>query len=207
MSRRNKHNEHTATESPPAGLTEADRQADAVGAAQPQTATDIADSAGPGVDEVQTLRREVEEWKDKFLRARAEQQNALRRAANERDESVRYAQADLLRGLIEVVDDFDRALAAAEQAETVAGVIAGIKLVHAKLAKFLRDHHVETIEAQHALFDPAQHEALMQQPTSDHAPGTVIQQAQRGYRLRDRVLRPAKVVVAAAPAAQADGAE
>lgn len=147
-------------------------------------------------DPAATLRREVEEWKDKYLRARAEMQNAARRAANEREDAVRYANAGVLRDLLDVVDDFERALAAADQ--TNSAVVEGLRLVQEKLAKFLRDHQVEPIEAQGAAFDPNQHEALLQQPSAEATPGTVLQQVQRGYRLRDRVLRPAKVIVATA---------
>ncbi len=195
MSKRHHHHQERAAQSPAEQPEAAAGEALAGGGAE----------AAPGVavqpeDPQAALRREVEEWKDKYLRARAEMQNAARRATNEREDAVRFGNAGLLRDLLNVVDDLDRALAASGQSESVASVVDGVKLVQENLAKFLRTHQVETIEAQGAAFDPMQHEALLQQPTSDVPPGTVLQQVQRGYRLRDRVLRPAKVIVATAPA-------
>jgi len=194
MSRRHKHDHEEVHEHAPGvapGVAERDVAAEENAGAEASVAAEGA------ADDPQ---REVAEWKDKYLRARAEMQNAARRAANERDDAVRYANAGVLKDLLEVVDDFERAVAAAEQADSTASVIDGVKMVQEKLAKFLRDHQVEPIDAQDAPFDPMQHEALLQQPSRDVPAGTVLQQVQRGYRLRDRVLRPAKVIVATAPA-------
>ncbi|HRX83698.1 MAG TPA: nucleotide exchange factor GrpE [Phycisphaerae bacterium] len=198
MSRRHKHGHDQIHENAPGvapGVAESELSEES--GAEENTAAPAAAGAGGAADDPQ---REVAEWKDKYLRARAEMQNAVRRAANERDDAVRYANAGVLKDLLEVVDDFERAVAAAEQADSTASVIDGVKMVQEKLAKFLRDHQVEPIDAQDAPFDPMQHEALLQQPSRDVPAGTVLQQVQRGYRLRDRVLRPAKVIVATAPA-------
>jgi molecular chaperone GrpE len=166
-----------------------------------------AGSSDPRAAEITRLEAEVAALKDKFLRSKAEQQNAQRRAENEVADAVRYANSGLLRGLLDVADDFERALEAAGQCESVQQVIDGVSLVRDKLTKFLDDQHVKVIDAEGTAFDPQQHEALMQQPTGEHAPGTVVQQVQRGYRLRDRVLRPAKVIVATAPPEAEDGGE
>jgi len=151
------------------------------------------------VDEATRLRQEVEEWKDRFLRAKAEQQNAARRAAGELEESVRYANRNVFKALLDVVDDFERTMEGIESAGSVDAVVDGVKLVREKLHKLLRDNQVEPIEAENVPFDPAKHEALMQQPSPEHEPGTVIRQVQMGYTFRQRVLRPAKVIVAVAP--------
>ncbi|HNO79413.1 MAG TPA: nucleotide exchange factor GrpE [Phycisphaerae bacterium] len=154
-------------------------------------------------DPIEQLQAEVAEWKDKFLRSKAEQQNIARRSSNEISEALRYAGTGLLKSVIEVMDDLDRTV------EAVAGagdggapadstLADGVRLVRDKLQKILTDNHVEIIDATDAPFDPMQHEALMQQPTPDHEPGRVIQQIQKGYKLHDRVLRPAKVIVSAA---------
>jgi molecular chaperone GrpE len=156
------------------------------------------DSTG-ATDEVAILRQEVEEWRDKYLRAKAELQNAMRRATNERLEAVQYANADLLRALLDVVDDFDRTLEISHASESVEAVVEGVRLIRDKMEKLLRDHAVEPIDAQDEKFDPNLHQALMRQPTNDHEPGTVVQQVQRGYKHRERVLRPAKVIVATVP--------
>ena len=167
-------------------------------------AGEAAEARGEATDEVSILRQEVEEWRDKFLRAKAEQQNAMRRAANERQEAILYANADLLRLLLDVMDDFDRTLEMSQTAESVEAVLEGVRLIRDKFEKLLRDSAVEPIDAQDAEFDPNLHQALMRQPTTEHAPGTVVQQVQRGYKHRDRVLRPAKVIVATEPPAEAE---
>jgi molecular chaperone GrpE len=134
---------------------------------------------------------------DSLLRARADLQNVQRRAATEKTEAIRYANAELMKSLLNVIDDFDRTVAAAETTKDSLSILNGIKLVHANLMKALRDFGLETIEAKDRKFDPTVHEALMQQPSKDVEPGTVLEQVAGGYKLRDRVLRPARVVVAA----------
>lgn len=157
-----------------------------------------------GTDEVATLRTEAEQWKDKYLRAKAEQQNAIRRAENENRDSIRYANADLLRSVLEILDDLDRTIEAAAQNDQQDVLLDGVRLIQGKVQKLLSDNGVSVIDAVGQPFDPALHEALMQQPSSDHDAGTVIQQVQTGYMHRDRVLRPAKVIVATAPPGQGD---
>ncbi len=153
----------------------------------------------PPKDELTTLREQFAEVQDKFLRAKAEVQNIARRAQQEQADAVRYGNAELLKALLPVVDDFERTLAAAADADQAQPVIDGVKLVYEKLMKLLKDHSVEAIEAVGQPFDPTEHAAIMQQPSDQHEPGTVIQEAQRGYRYRDRVLRPTQVIVAKTP--------
>jgi len=149
------------------------------------------------LDPTTELQARIESVEDALLRAKADYQNAQRRSTAERIDAVRFANADLMRSLVNVLDDFDRTLAASGEA-TLDSLIEGVRLVHENLQKALTDNGLETIEAKGASFDPTIHEALMQQPSDEFAPGTVIEQVTRGYRLRDRVLRPARVVVAKA---------
>ncbi len=154
-----------------------------------------------GDDPIEQLQNEVAEWKDKYLRSKAEQQNIARRSSNEISEALRYAGTGLLKSVIEVMDDLDRTVEAVDgvDGDKPENALAdGVKLVRDKLQKILSDNHVEIIDANDAVFDPMMHEALMQQPSADHEPGRVMQQIQKGYRLYDRVLRPAKVIVSAA---------
>jgi molecular chaperone GrpE len=139
------------------------------------------------------------ELKDKLLRARAELANVQRRNANEKAEALRFAIAHFVRDLLPVVDDFERALEAAESAGESGGMVAGAKLVYENLLKVLNSHHLERIEAAGQPFDPNWHEAVMQQPSAEHPPQTVLQVIQQGYRLRERLIRPAKVVVSCEP--------
>lgn len=159
----------------------------------------------PPVDEATALRQEVEQWKDKYLRSKAELQNALRRAENEQRDAIRYANASLLRSVIDVADDLDRTIEASAADHNIDSVVEGVRLIRDKLEKFMADQNVTAVEAEGQPFDPARHEALMRQPSADHEPGAIIQQVQKGYMMHDRVLRPAKVIVAAAPAESGEG--
>ncbi|UCG31715.1 MAG: nucleotide exchange factor GrpE [Phycisphaerales bacterium] len=147
------------------------------------------------------------ELKDKLLRARAELANVQRRAANEKAEALRFAIADFVRDLLVVVDDFERALEAAESAGESGGMVAGARLVYENLLKVLSNHHLERIEAEGQPFDPTWHEAVMQKPSAEHAPHTVLQVVQQGYRLHDRLIRPAKVVVSCEPSSGDEAGE
>ncbi|MCH8912753.1 MAG: nucleotide exchange factor GrpE [Planctomycetes bacterium] len=139
------------------------------------------------------------DWQDKFLRAKADYQNLQKRAAEEQRNAIRYANADFARSLVQVLDDFERTLEAAEKASEADSVVSGVKLVYEKLLKLLGDHHVEPIEALGQPFDPHLHEALMQEPCETLPPDSVLREIQRGYKLHDRVLRPARVVISKAP--------
>lgn len=150
--------------------------------------------AAPSVAELQAKIGALE---DTLLRARAESQNIQRRAASERGEAIRFANAELMKSLIPVLEDFDRTLAAAKSSD--ATLLEGTRLVHANLMKALSDFGLESIEAAGEVFEPSMHEALMHQPTDQMPPGRVLEQVTRGYRLRDRVLRPARVIVSKAP--------
>lgn len=161
----------------------------------------------PPEDELTAARRKIEELTDKHLRAVAEHQNYVRRARAEHGEALRYAATDVIRSLLEVVDDFERTLAAVPQ-DDPSPLAKGVRLVYEKLIKALETHHVQRIESVGRPFDPSCHEAMMQQVTADQPAGTVLEEYQSGYRLWDRVVRPAKVVVAKAVAeAEPDSAE
>ena len=146
------------------------------------------------------LKAKVAQLEDALLRAKADFQNLQRRSTNERMEAVRFANTELIRSLLGVLDDLERCLAAAGSPDSHKTVVDGLKLVHANLVKALSGFGLETIPAVRERFDPTIHEALMQQPTAEAEPGVVIKEVAKGYRLKERVLRPARVVVSAAPA-------
>lgn len=137
-------------------------------------------------------------WHDRYLRAKADLQNLQRRSEEQRRTDVRFANAQFAKALLEVVDDFDRTLEAVESEAANNALVQGIRLTYDKLLQVLRVHGVTEIEALHKLFDPNCHEALMQQVDDQYPPNTVVQVAQKGYALHDRVLRPARVVIAKA---------
>jgi len=159
-----------------------------------------AGSAAEGAAEtVEELRRQVEEKQDRLLRALAEAENFKRRTQRERDESIRYANESLLRDLIPVLDNFDRALGAARGAGGAEGVVGGVELIQRELLKVLERAGVTRYSALGQSFDPTRHEAIARVVSADAKPGTVIAETMPGYMLHNRVLRAALVSVAAAP--------
>jgi molecular chaperone GrpE len=139
---------------------------------------------------------------DRLLRLAADFDNYKKRAARERDEYVARANERLLKELLPILDDLERALKSAEEHEE-AQLEEGVRLVHRSLASLLERNGVRVIET-NGQFDPHVHEALLSQP-SDAEEGSVIDVVQKGYAIGDRVVRPARVVIAAAPASGSDG--
>jgi molecular chaperone GrpE len=144
-----------------------------------------------------SLQKQLEEAQDKLLRAKAETQNLLRRTAVEKSEAIRYANERFAKAILPVVDDFERTLKAGQESGGADAVMEGVRLVYEKLVKVLRDHEVTVIDALHQPFNPTFHSAVMRQPSPDHEAGTVIEEVQKGYCLRDRVIRPTQVIIAA----------
>ena len=144
-----------------------------------------------------TLKRERDDIYDRLLRKSAEFDNYRRRVDRERREQADEAVVDLLRELLQVVDDFDLALAA-ESAENVSAYKKGIELIHAKLHDVLGKYGVRPIEALGADFDPNLHQAVIHEASADHREGQVIGELRRGYQIGDRLLRPSMVKVAKA---------
>jgi molecular chaperone GrpE len=149
-------------------------------------------STAKGRETLEKLREEHE----RFLRAAADLDNYKKRAARERDEIQRFGVEKLVKDLLPAVDNLDRALAAAAPEDALA---AGVRLVRAALEQALAKHGVVGFSALGERFDPALHEALMQVPTADQPPGTVVLEHARGFKLNDRLLRPAMVGVAVVP--------
>lgn len=152
----------------------------------------------------QTLGREsqkkIEELHDRWLRAAADLENYKKRAVRERDEVQKFGAEKLLKDLLPVLDNLDRALSAAAADDPL---VAGVKLVRSTFEQALSRHGVKAFSALGQPFDPARHEALMQVPSATAAPGTVVSELARGFTLNERLVRPAMVGVAVAPPAGA----
>ncbi len=166
---------------------------------QATAAAAAVDTAAPG--EAENLRQELEAAKERALRVQAELENYRKRMRREMDDERRYAQLPLLKELLPVIDNIGRAVQAAEKSSDGAGLLDGVKLVAQQLEGVLSRHHCTRIAALHQPFDPHLHEAILQQPNGEHPPGTVLQVTQEGYQLHERVVRPAQVIVSAAPTA------
>ena len=156
---------------------------------------------------IEQLRDELESCKDQSLRCSAELDNYRKRAARELDEHRRYADIGLLRDLLPVLDNVQRAVDAAEKSADVNGLLDGVKLVAQQLQGVLQQHHCVKIEALGEPFNPHQHHAILQQPAPDHPPNTIIMVTQDGYQLHDRVVRPSQVIVSAPPSTETDDQE
>jgi molecular chaperone GrpE len=155
--------------------------------------------AQPLADGGAALAAELAQANDRVLRTQAELENFRKRMWRELEDQQRYAAVPVLRDVLGIVDDVDRAIAAAEAAGEASSLLEGIKLVRSRLAGVLSQHGVREIAAQGAAFDPAVHEAIMQQASGEHEPGTVTHVALPGYKLHERVVRPAQVIVAKTP--------
>ncbi len=150
-------------------------------------------------EQINKLRADLEDASDRVLRAQAELDNYRKRARRELEDERRYAALPLLRDILPVLDNMQRAIDAAEKSPQGSGLLDGIKLVAQNLLSVLAKHDCKKIEALGQPFDPAFHEAISQQPSAQHEPNTVTLVAQDGYTLHDRVVRPAQVIVSTRP--------
>jgi molecular chaperone GrpE len=139
--------------------------------------------------------------KDRSLRLQAEMENLRTRTAREISEQSRYAALPILRDLLPVVDNIERAIEAATQAGEAPSLLEGFKLVHQQLLNTLQQHNCTQIEALGKPFDPQFHAAILQQPSNEVPANHVLLVAQAGYKLHDRVVRPAQVIISTGPAA------
>ena len=173
---------------------------DTVKPTTPLPAANPASDASRDVDEtgdglLDQLRSDLEAAKDRVLRSQAELENYRKRAAREIEDHRRYANQPLIHDLLPVLDNIERALAAADKSHDVAVLLEGVKLVARQFEEALARHHVVRIAALHVPFDPNLHHAISQQATDEFPPNTVVIVAQSGFMLHDRVVRPSQVIV------------
>jgi molecular chaperone GrpE len=148
--------------------------------------------------EAETTRKDNDELVNALQRERAEFQNFRRRTAEERLRELGLAGEDLIRKVLNVADDFDRAIEAKPASIAQDPWVEGITAIDRKLRQLLESEGVTTIEAVAGTpFDPREHEAIANVPNTGRADGEIVEELRRGYRLRDRVIRPALVAVAA----------
>lgn len=165
-----------------------------------ETDTDVAKSYTP--EEIQKLIKkadEAEEWKNKYLYATAELDNFRKRSAKERSDLIKYAGKNILYDLLEVIDNFDRAIEADKKESDPKVIVQGIEIVYKQLLKVLDSYSVKSIDSKEKSFDPEIHEAIQKIHTDKAEPGTIIGELQKGYFHKDKILRPSRVIVAAEP--------
>ena len=157
---------------------------------------------GPGADvlaDLEKLRQERDQFLMLLQRTRADFENYQKRSQREREQDRRYVYGPFVLGLLPVLDNLERATAAARQAGESGPLVQGVAMVQTQLLDLLSRHGIKPIEAQGKPFDPNLHQAVMQEPTADQPPNTVVRVLEQGFMIHDRVLRPASVVVATAP--------
>ncbi len=159
-------------------------------------------------DEVDRLREERDQMKDKMMRAAADLENFRKRAEREKEELRKYGAKDVILELLPAIDNLERALQHGKEdadeeddaPDRGESIVDGVDMTLRQLHTALEKHGIEVFDAEGERFDPELHEAMQQVETDEHPPGTVVEQFQRGYTIKDRLLRPALVAVAKAPA-------
>ena len=146
-------------------------------------------------ENVKQLEQEVVDLKDKLLRKAAEFENYKRRTENDQINLITFAAESFIQKLLPVIDDFERSLGHVDEAEDINAIKQGLKLIYDKLLKVLDEQGVKKIEAVGNPFDVDYHEALMQRPDDSVEPHTVLEEIEKGYTYKDKVIRHAKVVV------------
>ncbi len=153
-------------------------------------------------DLLENLKKEAEqshELQDKLIRTQADWDNYRKRMQKEKEDAVKYAAEGFLEKLLPILDSFEAGLQAAQSATEAKAIAQGMEMVLKQFSALLKESGVEMVEAVGHPFDPHRHEAWGHHETSEHAEGTIVKESRKGYKLKDRLLRPAAVFVAKAP--------
>jgi molecular chaperone GrpE len=171
-----------------------------------ESASDADHSQELPVDEVQkksaenggAIQAELQMLQDKYLRLAAEFENYKRRAQRDQNDSIRFGNESLLKNLLPIIDNLERAIQFAKDADTSGALLEGVELTHKQFLETVGKLGVRQISSQGNTFDPAIHQAVAQVESENAEPNTVVEEFQKGYFLHDRILRPAMVSVAKA---------
>jgi molecular chaperone GrpE len=170
------------------------------------SAEEIVDSASEGQDELAELReklqakeKESEENYQRYLRQIAEVENFKKRVNREKEDAIRFANENLIKDILPVIDNLERAISHAQGGGNGNPLVEGVEMVLKGLLDVFSKHGVVQVPAVGTIFDPGKHEAMAQVESSEHEPNTIINEHHKGYLFRDRLLRPALVTIAKAP--------
>jgi molecular chaperone GrpE len=167
----------------------------------PSSVSRGADAAqGEAEDPMAGLQGDLDRFRDLALRSQADFENYKKRSAREKEEAIKYANSSLLERLVGIIDNFELGLAAAKEQGADSPIYSGMVLVQKQLNDLLAENGLQPIEAEGKAFDPNMHEAIAHEPSDRVPEESVVRQTRRGYRLKDRLLRPAKVIVSSGPA-------
>lgn len=173
----------------------------------PAQGEDIQEGSAPaGEARLEQLQGEVARFKDLALRTQADFDNFRKRAAREKEDAVKFANGSFLERLIPILDNFELGLGVARGSAEGSSIVAGMEMVAKQLQDFLLAQGVEPILAEGAQFDPNLHEAVAQEASEEVPEGVVVRQLRKGFKLRERLLRPTMVVVSKGPAGRSEQA-
>ena len=161
----------------------------------PVEVRDMAAEETDGEDPMAGLQADLDRFRDLALRSQADFDNFKKRATREKEDAIKYANSSLLERLIAIIDNFELGLSAARGEGEQSPIYSGMSMVLKQLMDFLAEHGVQPIDAEGQRFDPNLHEAIAHEASAAIPEGNVIRQTRRGYRLKDRLLRPSSVVV------------
>ena len=150
-------------------------------------------------DPTASLQADLDRFRDLALRSQADFENYKKRSAREKDEAIKYANSSLLERLVAIIDNFELGLEAAKGENEQSPIFSGMTLVLKQLHDFLTENGLQPIEAEGKRFDPNLHQAIAHEPSNQLPEGIVLRQTRRGYRFKDRLLRPSSVVVSSGP--------
>ncbi|MEI7028071.1 nucleotide exchange factor GrpE [Paenibacillus sp. y28] len=178
-------------------------KADAAGeGVQPEPADTEAEAAGASAEadtaanvQIAALQQQLEESQQRALRAQADFDNFRRRSRQEKEEFAKYASLKLIEQLVPVIDNFDRALLAAKANSDYDALIKGVDMIYRQFDQVLSAEGLVPIDAVGQPFNPEFHQAIMQVQSEEHEEGIVVEEVQKGYMLKDKVIRPAMVKV------------
>lgn len=145
--------------------------------------------------ETELLKQEIEQLTNQLLRSKADYENLRRRSREEREAQAKYRSQPLIEALLPVIDNFERGLAVEAETEEGKSILQGMNIVYRQLQEALSNEGVEVIETADQMFDPHLHQAVMQVEEEGFESGQIVEELQKGYKLKDRVIRPSMVKV------------
>ncbi len=151
-------------------------------------------------EEMEKIKKERDEYRNLYLRALADHENYKKRIEAEWKKAVDYANERLVYELLPVLDNFERALEAMKKASDVESIKKGVEMIYKSLLEILKREGLQPFDSKGEKFDPRLHEAISVKETTETEPGVVVEEFQRGYKFREKLLRPARVTVSKEPA-------
>ncbi len=146
-------------------------------------------------EEVVELKKQIEELESRLLRSKADFENYKKRTRVEKEELAKYANVRLIGEILPIFDNFKRAIDSSDEMQNIDSLIEGVKMVYRQLEEMLTKEGLEPIESIGHTFNPEQHQAVMQVESDEHDSGVVVEELQKGYKLKDKVIRPSMVKV------------